>query len=262
MALWVGASMQRCVPHASMMFAVASDFDASVYKRLESNKIVLNAFEYLLANGCTIFNVNVNKYGKRYSNEHMVDAYQGMALRLQDGNVAYGIWDSKLPWQKPIASPYEGAAIPNPEEVLKGLNMLADDGILYIKSNTIEGIAQQFKIPAQNLKATVERYNTFCKNGKDEDFGKPAKFLFPLETPPYFGMKFEPKLLITVGGLLINNKMQVLDTESNVIPGLYAIGTVSGDFFANAYTHHFPGHNLGRCVTFGYLAGKSITEEV
>ena len=35
--------------------------------------------------------------------------------------------------------------------------------------------------------------------------------------------------------------MQVLDKEKNVIPGLYAIGNVSGSFFANNYPELFPG---------------------
>ena len=45
------------------------------------------------------------------------------------------------------------------------------------------------------------------------------------------------------------------------IPGLYNVGTMVGDSFANAYTFQIPGFNLGmNCITFGYLTGKYIAE--
>ena len=37
--------------------------------------------------------------------------------------------------------------------------------------------------------------------------------------------------LCTAGGLQITPNSEVLDTEFNVIPGLYAIGNVSGSMF-------------------------------
>ena len=61
------------------------------------------------------------------------------------------------------------------------------------------------------------------------------------------------------GGLRTNVKMQVVDTKNEVIPGLYAVGTIVGDMFANYYTFVPSGINLGAtCLTFGYLVGKEI----
>jgi succinate dehydrogenase/fumarate reductase flavoprotein subunit len=55
--------------------------------------------------------------------------------------------------------------------------------------------------------------------------------------------------------------MQVLDKNEQVIQGLYAVGTIVGDMYANLYTFLEPGHNLGAtCVTFGYLVGKDIAQ--
>ena len=48
-------------------------------------------------------------------------------------------------------------------------------------------------------------------------------------------------------------------TKDEIIPGLYAVGTIVGDMFANYYTFMPSGINLGStCVTFGYLTGKEI----
>jgi succinate dehydrogenase/fumarate reductase flavoprotein subunit len=53
--------------------------------------------------------------------------------------------------------------------------------------------------------------------------------------------------------------MQVLDKNEQVIPGLYAIGTIAGGMYSNIYTFQEPGQNLGaNCLTFGYLVGKDI----
>jgi hypothetical protein len=53
--------------------------------------------------------------------------------------------------------------------------------------------------------------------------------------------------------------MEVLDTKEEVIPGLYAVGTIIGDMFANYYSFMHTGISLGAtCVTFGYLTGKEI----
>jgi succinate dehydrogenase/fumarate reductase flavoprotein subunit len=53
--------------------------------------------------------------------------------------------------------------------------------------------------------------------------------------------------------------MQVLDAKDEVIPGLYAVGTIVGDMFANYYSFMPAGINLGaNCLTFGYIAGREI----
>jgi len=62
-------------------------------------------------------------------------------------------------------------------------------------------------------------------------------------------------------GLRINTKLQVLDQDLNVIPGLYCAGNDSGSFFTNTYPEFFAGVALGRTVTFGRLAGQSVVQE-
>ena len=56
--------------------------------------------------------------------------------------------------------------------------------------------------------------------------------------------------------------MQVLDTQDRVIPGLYVIGTIVGDMFANYYSFQPSGIHYGAlCITFGYLVGKDVATE-
>jgi len=48
---------------------------------------------------------------------------------------------------------------------------------------------------------------------------------------------------------------KALDTEGNIIPGLYAAGNVSGSFFRTVYPTTVPGLTHSRGWTFGRLAG-------
>ena len=78
--------------------------------------------------------------------------------------------------------------------------------------------------------------------------------LGPIDTPPYFAVKVEASAIGTIGGPRTDAKARVLDTDGNVIPGLYAAGNVGG-----ATTQGFYGGAGGTIVlglTFGYLAGQ------
>ncbi len=125
------------------------------------------------------------------------------------------------------------------------------------KFDTLDELAKEYKIPADELKKTAERYNGFVKSGVDEDFGKPMKLTdgITVATPPFYAMRGAPKLHHTMGGVKINTKAQVLDINDEPIPGFYAAGEVTGG------THG--ASRLGSCaildcLTFGMITGENI----
>jgi fumarate reductase flavoprotein subunit len=111
------------------------------------------------------------------------------------------------------------------------------------------------EVPVATFKATVARYNELAQNGKDLDFGKYPDRLTTIEKPLFYACKMTAIYLVILGGLKINTNLQVLDTEGNAIPGLYAAGNVSGSFFGNMYPTTVPGLTHSRAWTFGRLAG-------
>ena len=117
------------------------------------------------------------------------------------------------------------------------------------------------KVPIENLKPTVARYNELARNGKDLDFGKDPDRLTTIEKALFYACKMETRILVTLGGLRVNNKLQVMDTDGNAIPGLYAAGNVSGSFFGSVYPVTLVGTTHSRAVTFGRLAGLSAAAE-
>ena len=46
-------------------------------------------------------------------------------------------------------------------------------GFIY-KAETIEELAEQMGVPAEDFAGQVERYVSFCESGTDEEFGKDA----------------------------------------------------------------------------------------
>jgi hypothetical protein len=110
---------------------------------------------------------------------------------------------------------------------------------------------QKVPMPAGNLEATVERYNTFVTTGVDEDFEKPTP-QFKIQTPPFYAAWASPVVHDTYAGLRINMKCQVLDWNGEVIPGLYCGGESAGGSSI---------HGLARCTTQGYIAGAAAAAE-
>lgn len=115
---------------------------------------------------------------------------------------------------------------------------------------------------AANAIAAIHRYNAICKAGRDDDFGKDQKLLRPLsgrlflqasEQRGDFGF-----MLVTVGGFVTDDKQNVLGSDYEPIPGLYASGNCCGRRFGPAYTTPIAGISIGMAMTLGRQAGIAI----
>ena len=110
----------------------------------------------------------------------------------------------------------------------------------------------------ENLKKTIEEYNAMCNGaqaGYDWQFTKPAKFLKPLLKGPYYVAKHFPSGYGSLGGIQVNENMQVLDTELNPMPGFYACGTDTATVFADSYCFYHPGSTMSYAINSGRIAG-------
>ena len=92
------------------------------------------------------------------------------------------------------------------------------------EADTIEELAELIGVPADALVATVERYNELCELGRDEDFGKGANHLHPIDTPPYKAYKEAYYFFGVSSGVKANKNLQVVDANWDPIPHLYAAG--------------------------------------
>lgn len=115
-------------------------------------------------------------------------------------------------------------------------------------ADTVEELAQKLG-GAKNLAATVEKYNKFVDQKKDDDFAKPAMLLKKkLETAPFHAVQIVLFAHNFTGGLRINENAQVLDILGRVIPGLYAAGETAGGLYV--------GNGMPRAIMPGRWAGE------
>lgn len=141
-----------------------------------------------------------------------------------------------------------------------------------ISADTVEGLVEAINaykdknewdtpaIDAAAVQATIDRYNELCAAGADDDFGKEARYLVPIDNGPYFavarGGLSVPAIL---GGLIIDENGQCLDEELAPIPGLFAAGNASGPFFGGVdYPLDVLGLSVGRAITTGYVTGAYV----
>lgn len=123
------------------------------------------------------------------------------------------------------------------------------------KAASVEELAKQIGMDPATLQQTVERYNALCATGTDEDFGKPAEYMQPVEGDTYYAILMQPSSSNTFGGLDIDLQARVLDTEGNPISGLYAAGEVAGTgLYGKEYSTC--GLAIGAALHFGRIAGE------
>jgi len=143
------------------------------------------------------------------------------------------------------------------------------------KAATIDALAAEIDVPADALKATVERFNGFARRGVDEDFHrgesaydryysdptvKPNPSLNVIDRGPFYAVMIVPGDLGTKGGLVTDERARVLRPDGSVIGGLYAAGNVSSAVMGHTYAG--PGATIGPALAFGYLAAEDIAKSL
>jgi succinate dehydrogenase/fumarate reductase flavoprotein subunit len=155
---------------------------------------------------------------------------------------------------------------------------------IIIKSDTTEDLAEKTSLDSARLAESIEEYNRYCENGVDPEFGRGQDVYgqfagmlssdregvdiseetvvienFPLEPiqPPYYAIQLWPTLANTQGGPVRGAKGEVIDTEGNPIPRLYAAGEL-GCLYGYMYNG---GGNMSEALASGRIAARSAGAE-
>ena len=101
-------------------------------------------------------------------------------------------------------------------------------------------------------------WNACVEAKEDPEFGR-TSFASPLDNAPFYAIDVTAGIHHTMGGLSINPDTQVLDTEGNVIEGLYAAGEVTGGVHG---ANRLGGNAVADFVVFGRIAGQNAAAYV
>ena len=198
------------------------------------------------------FGIMVNALAKRFVDEgEDVGGYTyakfGRAILTQPGTIAYQIFDAKT---VPLLEKRYSTGTP-------------------VVADTIEGLAQQLKLPKDALVQTVREFNAAVQPGAFDPAVKDGKrtvgitppksnWAQPLDSPPFTVYPVTGGITFTFGGVQVDDKARVIDTEDLPMPGLYATGEITGGFFVENYPG---GSGLMRGAVFGRIAGEQAAAE-
>ncbi|MGM7666747.1 FAD-dependent oxidoreductase [Microbacterium sp. A93] len=207
--------------------------------------------------------IMVNRHGERFANE--AQNYNDLARVLQS-------WDSA-----------NNQTLNTPAHVVFDQSYLQRYGILdhragdptpdwLIEAPTLAELAARLGLPAENLEATVQRFNAHAEQGEDPDFGRgsseydrywgdadnawPNPSLGPLQYGPYYALEVVNGAFGTCGGVATDGNGQVMDVDGAPIAGLFAAGNTTESPYAAGYPG--AGATLGPLMTMAYLAGRRL----
>ena len=198
--------------------------------------------------------ITVNKNGERFCNEtEDVVSIREVALEKQPEAVLYDIYTDKILADLNAAG---GAVFMNFYFYEGG----AGDHVMY-KADTIEGLAAEIGVPAENLVKTVADYNAAVDAGVDTAFGRKLDgtdgnynlAINKIEGEKFYAIRLHALCVMTLGGVTANANMQVLDETNNVIPGLYAAGECVGGIWGKFVSG---GTGVMGPIVFGRIAAQ------
>ncbi|MEV0366852.1 FAD-dependent oxidoreductase [Nocardia fusca] len=126
------------------------------------------------------------------------------------------------------------------------------------RADTPAELATLLGLPPAALESTVQRYNSACSAGFDDAWGRAPDTLVALHEPPFYAYTAGPLLAWTNGGPRRDEHARVLDLSGEVIPGLYAAGTVSSTY---SWAKD-GGFHIADAIVFGRIAGRHAAERL
>lgn len=188
--------------------------------------------------------VLLNQEGSRFVEEMDRRDVISKAILSQTNNESYLVWGQEV------------EEVGKMTEVHQNEYKLFEQMDLIYKADTLEELANHFAVDKTAFIASIDKYNKYVENGKDEDFNRRGS-LKSITKGPFYIQKVAPAIHHTMGGIVINEESRVLDKAGNVIPGLFAAGEVTGGIHG---TNRLGGNAVTDVIVFGRIAGQKVVE--
>jgi 3-oxo-5alpha-steroid 4-dehydrogenase len=216
----------------------------AVVQHMEAGEAAINFPPALMPYG-----IIVNGAGQRFINEDTYPGRIGQAALFHQSADVFLVCD-------------EGAfvALPDAERMGRTPSWVCE---------TVGQLEAEMQLPERSLQSTLELYNHHAGDGADPVFRKDRRWVRPLKPPfgafPVGGASMAgpgaPDMssgfgVFTLGGLRTSIDSEVLDVESQPIPGLFAAGRTTSGLQAGGY---ISGTSLGDGTFFGRRAGRTAT---
>ena len=140
------------------------------------------------------------------------------------------------------------------EDVEKWLSDDYDGQPVMKQGATLAELCEKLNLPADAVEDSAKAFNDCAAAQTADVFGRtPAAA--QSEEGPFYALQMHIRYYASLGGLHINDSMQVLNTKQEAIPGLYAAGEVVGGLEGDVYM----GATLfGWAIASGYDAANAV----
>ena len=187
--------------------------------------------------------IQVNRLGKRFSNEHQGYSEQAVSVLAQPDRIAFNIFDERLC------------------ELGRGFEdfRVAEEAQAIIRADTPAELAEKLGINPDDLTETLAVCSAFSQSGEADSFGRifnPEKQL----TPPYCAVRVTGALFHTQGGLVVNEKAQIYRDDRSVFVSLFACGGAACGVSGPDVSGYLSGNGLLTALSLGHIAGTAAAE--
>lgn len=182
----------------------------------------------------------VNREGKRFSNEASGYSEQAAKVNAQPGQAAWSIYDERLHTLMLDFDDYQDA-------LKAGAVQSAPD---------IRTLAEQSNLPADEVEATLAEVLKLNAGEAQDEWGRDFTGKAPL-TAPFYSAKVVGALFHTQGGLAVDGDARVLADDGTALPNLFAAGGAARGISGNGADGYMAGNGLLTATTFGKLAGRA-----
>jgi succinate dehydrogenase/fumarate reductase flavoprotein subunit len=217
--------------------------------------------------------LHLNRDGKRFMNEDVPGQQMENQIESQPERMCYQIWDSNWSKQWESFPVKHGMKTYCVEQAPKNrtsdfmtpeiMEASVEAGQAFQADTLQELVAKLDGIDQQTALASIERYNKLAKANNDEDYGKIASRMFPIEAAPFYGTVCGlGDMLVCIGGLESDEDCHVYSKDRKIMDGFYVAGNIQGNRFAVQYPIAFKGVSHSMALYYGYVAGKNAVAGV
>jgi fumarate reductase flavoprotein subunit len=185
----------------------------------------------------------VNKHGKRFSNENAGYSEQALNVHRQPDRVAWAIWDERCE--------HHG--------IRQHSHAVAKEAGAIKRYGSVQAMAKAIGCDAANLARTIADVAAMARGQKQDPLGRDFSTKPPLE-PPYLMAKIAGALTHTQGGLEVNTDGRVLRKDGTPFPNLFAGGGAARGLSGPADWGYLSGSGLLTATNLGRLAGEAAAE--
>ena len=189
--------------------------------------------------------VQVNSRGERFSNEHLGYSEQCLPVLKQPGQLAWCLYDERC---HQLAMDFDDYR-----------NAFAHGAVQ--QGKTLTELASRTGLPIAGIEATFADVADFAAARRADPFGRDFTRTGGL-VAPFFAVKVTGALFHTQGGLVVNDKAQVIDRDGKVFPNLFAGGGAARGVSGAHVWGYLSGNGLLTAVTLGFIAGQSAAAQV